>query len=139
MPIGEPLAGRKRVCLQPASVAVYTTKGMDDYDEFGNYIGADLDSDSDDANSDAGRAAPSAVPQRQDATFDDAEGYAGQEEELEGMQVDGQPWPTHVCWTDGADKLGEQTYQHPTPSCPSLHLAKLLSRMLTYEREQFTR
>lgn len=66
---------------------------LDDYDEFGNYIGADLDSDDEDEVEEAGfgRSAPPPPPAAPLEGYDDDEPMAGREEnalmEIDGMRV----------------------------------------------------
>ncbi|KAI5475794.1 116 kda u5 small nuclear ribonucleoprotein component [Pseudohyphozyma bogoriensis] len=60
---------------------------MDDYDEFGNYIGADLDSDSDVESAGVAEAGPSGQGQ----AYEEDEAPV---EELEGMEVDDADVPT---------------------------------------------
>lgn len=70
---------------------------LDDYDEFGNYIGADLDSDDEDAIP-QDDFAPQAASSRPLEGFDDEP----MEEAGEGalMQVDGEPAQScHLCMT----------------------------------------
>ncbi|KAL8283107.1 hypothetical protein RQP46_005885 [Phenoliferia psychrophenolica] len=71
---------------------------MDDYDEFGNYVGAELDSDSD---SDAGPSGAGAEQSgRGGQAYDDDQGMGEDVEELEGMEVDDIPAPNAIILHD---------------------------------------
>ena len=75
-----------------------TMVNFDDYDEFGNYIGGDIDSDDDNDDVPMQRAESAFVPQQQPAAgpshaplegYDDDDGGAGGQDEDSAMQVDG--------------------------------------------------
>ncbi|KAM0750354.1 P-loop containing nucleoside triphosphate hydrolase protein [Meredithblackwellia eburnea MCA 4105] len=78
---------------------------MDDYDEFGNYIGADLDSDSDSDAGPSGDVGPSSGRGNQAYEEDQAE----EVEALEGMEVDDLPTSNAIVLHD--DKTYYQSAQ----------------------------